>query len=408
MPVARPVSRLGLLLLAACLAGGPALAQPPRPSAGQGQAAGDFGRFVAGLWPEAQAAGVSRATFDAALRGVTPDPKIVALTRKQSEFVRPIWDYVNGSVSAARLAKGAELAARWSATLDRVERQYGVPRSAILAIWGMETGFGANTGNLSVVRSLATLAFVRYRGDFFRGELVTALRLLEEGAVEPGTLRGSWAGAMGQTQFMPSSYAKFSADGDGDGRRDIWGSVPDALASTANFLRQHGWQPGLPWGVEVELPEGFDFQNLRHDFGRWASLGVQAANGRALPGSGEATLFLPAGAGGPAFLITANYDAIKSYNSSDAYALGVALLGDRLVGGRGLRAAWPVDEPQLDGPGRMEVQRRLTALGLYEGDADGRLGSKTRAAVRAFQLARGLPADGYASPALLQALRQGR
>ena len=173
-------------------------------------------------------------------------------------------------------------------------------------------------------------------------------------------------------------------------------------------MREQGWQPDLPWGMEVELPEGFDFRNLRHDYGRWAGLGVRSANGQALPRSGEATLFLPAGAGGPAFLVTANYDAIKAYNSSDAYALGVALLGDRLVGGRALRASWPTDEPQLGKDERVEVQRRLAALRLYEGEADGRLGSKTRAAVREFQLAKGLTADGYASPAVLQALRAAR
>lgn len=412
MPLSRtPRTVLGAaaFVLAASAAAGSSAAQPAVPPARPGaQADARFAQFIAALWPEAQRRGVSRATFDAAFRGMTPDAKVIALTKKQSEFVRPIWDYVNGAISPQRIAQGQGHAARWASTLDQAEQRYGVPRSVVLAIWGMETGYGANTGGMSVLRSLATLAFVRYRGEFFREELLTALQILQQGAATREGMRGSWAGAMGQTQFMPSSYVKFAADGDGDGRRDIWTSVPDALASTANFLREHGWQPNLPWGVEVELPEGFDYRHLRLDFSQWASLGVRAANGQALPRSGEATLFLPAGARGPALLVTANYDAIKSYNSSDAYALGVALLADRIAGGRGLRAAWPVDDPMLDKDGRVEVQRRLAGLGLYTGEADGRLGSKTREAVRRFQLDRGLLPDGYASPAVLQALRTGR
>jgi hypothetical protein len=218
---------------------------------------------------------------------------------------------------------------------------------------------------------------------------------------------GSWAGAMGQTQFMPSSFMKYAVDGNGDGMRDIWSSVPDAMASTANYLRQQGWEPGLPWGFEVQLPKGFDFRYLKQNFAQWQTLGLRRVDGKAMPRAGEASLFLPGGAGGPAFLVTKNYDVIKTYNSSDAYAMGVAHLGDRLMGGQPIQAAWP-KEPMLDKDQRQEIQERLARLGFYEGDKDGKFGSKTREAVRNFQLRRGLIPDGYADYAVLRELRATR
>lgn len=367
-----------------------------------------FQRFVESLWPAARARGVSRSTFDEAFRGVGPDSKIIALTRKQSEFVRPIWDYVNGAISAQRLERGRQMAAEWSKTLAAVERTYGVPRSVVLGVWGMETNFGSFTGSIYAVRALATLAYTGYRGEFFRDELLTALQILEAEHIDRDKMLGSWAGAMGHTQFMPSSYMKFAVDGNRDGVRDIWGSVPDALASTANYLRQHGWKPGLPWGFEVELPRGFDFRNLRQGFASWQGLGVRRADGKPMPQSGEAALFLPGGARGPAFLVTDNYAVIKAYNSSDAYAMGVAHLGDRITGGGPIQGAWPKDEPMLDKDQRQELQERLAALGLYDGETDGKLGSKTRDAVRNFQLKRGLIPDGYADVAVLRELRAVR
>ncbi|MBZ6077384.1 lytic murein transglycosylase [Microvirga puerhi] len=386
----------GAFLLGVILSSGPAAAQ------------GTFRSFVDGLWPQAKARGVSRATFDDAFRGVEPDPKIVALTKKQSEFVRPIWDYIEGSVSAQRLQRGRQMAAEWSRTLDMVERTYGVPRSVVLGVWGMETNFGSFTGSIYVVRALATLAYTRYRGDFFKDELLTALQILEQDHIDRDKMLGSWAGAMGQTQFMPSSFMKYAVDGNRDGVRDIWSSVPDALASTANYLRRQGWEPGLPWGFEVKLPKGFDFRNLRQGFSSWAALGLRRVDGKPLPRSGEAFLFLPGGAGGPSFLLTDNYDVIKSYNSSDAYAMGVAHLGDRITGGGPIQGAWPKDKPLLDKEQREELQQHLAGLGFYEGDADGKLGSKTRDAVRNFQLRRGLIPDGYADLALLRELRAAR
>ena len=373
-----------------------------------GAQAAEFRRFIEGLWPEARARGVSRATFDDAFRDVLPDAKIIALTKKQSEFVRPIWEYVNGAISAQRLQRGAQVAAEWNDALSAAERTYGVPRSVILGIWGMETSYGSFTGNIYVVRALATLTFTGYRAEFFREELLTALQILEQDHINRDTMLGSWAGAMGQTQFMPSSFMKFAVDGNRDGKRDIWASVPDAIASTANYLKQQGWQPGLPWGFEVQLPDGFDFRNLRQGFSAWSGLGVRRVDGRALPRTGEATLFLPGGANGPAFLVTENYNVIKTYNSSDAYALGVGHLGDRVLGGPAIQGTWPTSEPQLDKDQRQEVQQRLATMGFYVGDADGKFGSKTREAVRNFQLKRGLTPDGYANVALLRELRTVR
>ena len=278
----------GALLLGLSFTAGVAAASAP--VLAQDVSEAGFQRFVQGLWPAAKARGVSRATFEEAFRGVEPDAKIIALTKKQSEFVRPIWDYINGAISAQRLKRGQEVAAEWSKTLAAVERTYGVPRQVVLGVWGMETNFGSFTGSIYAVRALATLAYTGYRGDFFKEELLTALQILEGEHIDRSKMLGSWAGAMGQTQFMPSSFMKFAVDGNRDGVRDIWSSVPDAMASTANYLRQHGWQPGLPWGFEVALPKGFDFRHLKQDFARWQAAGTaphrrqgHAARGRGQP-----------------------------------------------------------------------------------------------------------------------------
>jgi lytic murein transglycosylase len=417
-----PLSRLSLPIassLAALLLAGAAAAQPTAkpakvavakssPVKAQAAAAprGDFSAFVAGLWPEAQRAGISREVFEAATSGLSPDPKVVALTKKQAEFSKPIWDYVNGSVSGARIARAQQMSAHYDSVLHDVERRYGVPREIVLAVWGMESGFGANTGGMSVIRSLATLAFVRYRGDFFRGELIQALQILQAGHVTPAGMKGSWAGAMGQTQFMPSSYAAFAVDQDGDGHPNIWTSAPDALASTANYLRQKGWNPGLPWLTEVVLPARMDLSVHRRGYADWAALGVQRADGQALPGSGAANLFMPGGINGPVFLAGDNFEVIRAYNSSDAYAMGVGHLANRIAGGRGFARPWPAKS--LSHPERAEVQKRLSKLGFYRGEADGRHGTKTREALRSFQARHGLVTDGYADHAVLGALRGGR
>jgi hypothetical protein len=379
-----------------------------RVAAAAAAGSGSFSSFVQGLWPAAQARGVSRATFDAAFAGVTPDPKVAALTRKQSEFVRPIWGYLDGAVTSGRVAQGQAMAQAHAATLAAIESRFGVDRSVILGVWGMETNFGSFTGGMDVIRSLATLAHLRYRSDFFRDELLTALVILQQGHVSREAMRGSWAGAMGQTQFMPSSFMKWAVDWDGDGHKDIWTSVPDALASTANYLRQHGWQGGLPWAVEVVIPDGFDYRMRRGDLSGFAGRGVRRADGKPMPRGGEALLFLPAGARGPAFLVTENYAAIKAYNSSDAYALGVGHLGDRIYGGAPIQGDWPRSDPQLDHKQRVDLQKRLAALGYQVGEPDGKIGTKTRDAVRDFQEKRGLVPDGHPTPAVLQALRAPR
>ncbi len=397
-------------VLALAFACGPALAQPappakPKPAAAQAKPAempgASFAAFINSLWPVAQAAGISRATFMEAFDGLTIDPSIVALTKKQSEFSKPIWSYVAGAVTASRIERGRAMAERYADSLARIESQYGVPREILLAIWGMETNYGSFAGDKDVIRSLATLAYVRYRGTFFRDELIQALRIIDDAHIPRASIRGSWAGAMGHTQFMPSSFMKYAVGG-----RNIWGSPPDALASTANFLSQKGWVGGLPWGLEVTVPHDLDYRVIRRSFSDWARAGVAPVSGRPLPRGGEGQLFMPAGASGPAFLLTDNYAVIKTYNMSDAYALGVATLGDRIMGRPRIQAAWPKADPLPSKAQREDVQRQLKRLGFYDQEIDGRHGSGTRDAVRRFQLAHGVhPADGYATAALLARMK---
>lgn len=389
--------RLAALLAAVLVASAPTRAQD-----------GDFSGFVASLRPEAKARGVSQKTFDAAFAGVgAPDPDVIARTRRQSEFSRPTWDYLVGAVSGARIAKGKAQAARLSATLAAIEAKTGVPRSVVLAFWGVESDFGASAGSLSVVRSLASLAYAGHRGRLFRDELLAALQILENGDVEPQRMVGSWAGAMGQVQFLPSVYLKEAVDFDGDGRRDIWRSEADALASIAHYLRSLGWNPALSWGYAVTLPKDFDLTRYRGPIPDFAARGVRRTDGKPLPQAGEASLFLPGGLGAPVFLITENFEAIRGYNTSDSYALAVGHLADRLAGAPALAAPWPNGAARLDGSGLKRLQAGLAREGFYDGDQDGRAGPKLREAVRRYQIREGLPADGYARPALLERL-EGR
>ncbi|MCA3593873.1 MAG: lytic murein transglycosylase [Methylobacterium sp.] len=409
--------RIGLTRLA--IAASLALAKPaigmeqhPRPkkqaAADATPAAPDVQAFLASLWNEARQRGIRRETFQAALGNFTPDPAIIALTKKQSEFVQPIWSYLDNAISDSRLTRGRSAGERFAGELAAIERKYGVDRRILLGIWGMETNFGSFTGEKDVFRSLATLALHRYRDDFFREELLVALKMLGDGLADRSAMRGSWAGAMGQTQFMPSSFMKYAVDHDGDGVRDLWENIPDALASTANYLASFGWQPGLPWGMEVNVPDGFNLGSVEgmREFSSWAAAGFTRANGSALPRNGKATLWYPAGIRGPAFLVTENYRVIKRYNSSDAYALAVAHLGDRIAGGGSFRAAWPRNDKRLSPAEVKELQRRLIALGHPLGKVDGRIGELSREAIRRQQTRLGLPADGYPTLALLQKLRQ--
>lgn len=409
--------RIGLTRLA--IAASLALAKPaigmeqqPRPknqAPANTQPAGPHVQaFLTSLWNEARQRGIRRETFHAALGNFTPDPAIIALTKKQSEFVQPIWSYLDGAISESRLTRGRSAGERLAGELAAIERKYGVDRRILLGIWGMETNFGSFTGEKDVFRSLATLALHRYRDDFFREELLVALKMLQDGLADRSAMRGSWAGAMGQTQFMPSSFMKYAVDHDGDGVRDLWENVPDALASAANYLASFGWQPGLPWGMEVNVPDRFNLGSVEgmREFSSWAAAGFTRANGSALPRNGKATLWYPAGIRGPAFLVTENYRVIKRYNSSDAYALAVAHLGDRIAGGSSFRAAWPRNDKRLSPAEVKELQRRLIALGHPLGKVDGRIGELSREAIRRQQTRLGLPADGYPTLALLQKLRQ--
>jgi lytic murein transglycosylase len=370
-----------------------------------------FRAFVAGLWPLAQGRGVSRGAFDAAFAGVGYDPTVVAHTTSQAEFVQPIWVYLANAVSAERIARGRAKADEMRPWLAKAQQTYGVDPAALMGVWGMESEFGVFTGGDSVIRALASLAFVHYQGDYFRDELIAALAILEEGDIKPRDMKGSWAGAMGQTQFMPSSFLAFAVDFEGHGRRDIWASAPDAIGSTANFLAKHNWIAGAPWGFEVRLPDGFALTAA--DCSRFAPLssftarGVTRADGGALPADGEAELLIPAGLKGPIFLVTANFRTIKSYNNSTAYALGVALLGDAVTGRGGLKAAWPTGDKPLADRDIRQMQRALAKRGFEVGEVDGRVGDRLQSALRAYQESIGVAPDGYPTLSLLRRL-EGR
>jgi lytic murein transglycosylase len=369
-----------------------------------------FHAFVGGLWPLAEARSVKRATFDAAFAGVSFDPGIVAHTTAQAEFVEPIWVYLSNAVSPERVARGRAKAEDVRPWLAKAEKAYGVDPAVLVGVWGMESEFGVFTGGDSVIRALASLAFVHYQGDYFRDELIAALAILEEGDIAPRDMKGSWAGAMGQTQFMPSSFLEYAVDFEGHGRRDIWDSAPDAIGSTANFLAKHGWVAGAPWGFEVRLPEGLKLTAADSArlvaFSSFAARGVTRVDGGALPQDGEAELLIPAGLKGPIFLVTANFRTIKAYNNSTAYALGVALLGDAVMGRDGLKTAWPTRDKPLAEREVRELQRELDRRGYAIGDIDGRVGDRLQAAVRDYQETIGAPPDGYPTLALLRRLRR--
>lgn len=361
----------------------------------------------------ALAAGIGADTFERAFAGITPDPAVIRADSSQPEFTRPVWEYLDGAVSPQRVVKGQQLLADHAATLRTIEQRYGVERSALVAVWGMESNFGSNMGNMSVIRSLATLAHEGRRPQFAQDQLLAALSILQHGDVQPQRMQGSWAGAMGQTQFIPTTYQRYAVDFDGDGRRDIWDSTADALASTANYLRASGWQPGQSWGMEVRLPQGFDYAladpEQRKTVGEWLQLGIRPlaeTNQVATARTQSATLLLPAGHLGPAFLVQDNFRTILKYNNSTAYALAISLLGERFNGGGQVLAGWPRGERPLSRSERVELQERLAQRGFDPGTPDGIIGANTRRAVRASQQQLGWPADGYPNHRLLEQLRQ--
>ncbi len=374
----------------------------------QESAAGsDLDHFLQQLWPRARDAGVSREIFDSAVAGLTPEPGLLRRPQAQAEFTISIPSYVSGAVSAARVARGRALASELSAPLATIEERSGVPSEIALAILGVESNFGSATGAADTLRVLATLAYAGHRGTIFSDELVAALVMLQRGDVTRARLRGSWAGAMGQPQFLPSAYLKYATAYSGDAAPDIWTNRLDSLASVANFLKFSGWDPRLPWAVEVVLPKNFDYADFDLDFAQWRALGLARADGEALPASGPASLYLPAGAAGPAFLITDNFEVIRKYNTSDAYALSIGLLADRIAGRRAPIAPWPKKIAALSTADCKELQRLLTTRGFYRGAIDGKLGRTSRNAVHAFQLSEGVqPADGFATKEVLERLRR--
>ena len=368
-----------------------------------------FESWMRGFYFRAREAGVPAGVLDRELAGLTPDPRVSTLDSRQPEFSKPVGDYIKGVVSDDRIAQGRRFRDSLS-YLGAMEQRHGVPREIALAVWAMESAFGKIQGDMDIVRSLATLAADGRRRAWAEGELIAALKIIGSGEAPRVRLKGSWAGAMGQTQFLPSVFLSTAVDGDGDGVRDIWGSTPDALFSTANYLARASWRPGESWAREVILPPGFDYfvvEGPKETPIAWADKGVKRADG--LPWSSAdkaapAGLILPSGAAGPAFLVFANHMAIRRYNNSTAYALGVGLLADRFGGEGPLVTAWPYEVP-LSLDDRMAAQTALARLGFDPGPADGVIGAGTRTALRAWQKARGLPADGYLSIAMVRKLR---
>jgi membrane-bound lytic murein transglycosylase B len=369
------------------------------------------GAWVAAFWPAARAAGVSQRVYQQALGNFTPDPDILKRAAAQAEFNMPIWAYLDQMVSPDRLAKGKTALAADGDLLARIERRYGVDRYVVLAIWGIESHYGAVLSNprlyKQTIPALATLAYAGGRLEKYgRTQLVSALKILQRGDVTLAGMTGSWAGAMGQTQFIPTTFEAYAVDFDGDGRRNIWTSDADALASTANYLHVSGWRPGETWGYEVRVPAGFTPGSGAHPVSWWVRHGFVRANGAAFPrGSDVATLFAPtAPKPGPAFLLLPNFRAIKHYNNANSYALAVGYLADRLRGGGEFAQAWPDRQAPLTDDTAKRLQLALTMAGYYDGPIDGDLGSGTRDAIRGFQREIGMTPDGIPSLTLLEQL----
>jgi lytic murein transglycosylase len=387
------------VLTVASLAAFVALAAPAR---------ADFASCVASLRSDASAKGVSDKTIAAAFDKLQPDPKVLDFETNQPEFKTPIWDYMAGLVDDERVADGKAAMAREASALAKAEARFGVDKHVLAAIWGVESNFGENTGGRPLVQSLATLACQsEVRPAYYRGELMATLKIADRGDIPLDRLIGSWAGAFGQTQFMPSEFERLAVDLDGSGR-DIVDSAAAALGSTANYLQKSGWTRGEPWGFEVKLPAGYSGpsgRKAKQPMSAWAARGITRIDGGAL-GGGQAGLLLPAGANGPAFLVTHNFDALYSYNPAESYALAIAILAQRLAGGPGIVTPWPTDDPGLSRAERRELQTLLNKHGYDVGEPDGAIGTKTKAAIADFEGKNGLRVDGRAGVKVLEALRR--
>ena len=387
------------------------LAAMPATGLAQAQDQAAFDACLSGLRPAAAAAGINQATFDTYATTAVPDMTVLDLLDAQPEFTTPIWDYLAALVDQQRVDDGQAMLKTHAAILAQVAQQYGVDAQTVVAVWGVESDYGKTFGKRPLLTSLATLSCFGRRQAFFRGEFFATLKLLQSGDLKPEGLTGSWAGAFGHTQFMPTTYQRIAVDGDGDGRRDLVGSIPDALASTANYLKRAGWRTGEPWGYEVKLPAGFDAslagRKNKRPLNDWIAHGVTRIDGTpVLPADTQAGVLLPAGAKGPAFLVFRNFDAIYSYNAAESYALAIATLSDRLRGGAALVTPWPTDDPGLGRGERKQLQQLLLARGHAIGEADGMIGTLTRRAIVLEQQRLGLqPQDGRAGMKILTALQ---
>lgn len=367
-----------------------------------------FGAWLRGLEKEAIIKGIGKGTFSSAFEGVVPLPRIIELDRSQAEFTQPFWTYLSSRVSSRRIRDGRILLEKHSSILETIQRKYGVQSRFLIAFWGLETNFGQNLGSFRVITALATLAFDERRSKFFRSELFDALFILDNGHITPEDMLGSWAGAMGQTQFMPSTFITYSVDEDGDGRKDVWDSLPDAFGSAANFLAKLGWNFNQTWGREIKLPDSFDLRNIglsvTKDLAEWQSLGIRRINGENLPKVQiEGSVILPAGIKGPAFMVYANFRTIMKWNRSTLYAISVGHLADRISGQGPLQSPRRPETP-LARVDIINLQDRLRLLGFDPGESDGTIGPRTRSAIAGFQAAKGLPPDGYADQELLEVI----
>lgn len=372
----------------------------------------EFTQWVRKIWPVARNQGISKEIFDRAFEGVVVNPEVQVFANHQPEFVTPVWEYLEQAVSPQRIDKGRDLLRVHDATLSKLEKRFGVDRHILVAIWGIESDFGTAMGEMSVIRSLATLAFQGRRRRFGFDQLMGALKILQRGDVGADRFLGSWAGAMGQTQFIPTTYNAYAVDIDGDGKRDVWTSVPDALGSTANYLKVSQWHRGALVIREVTLPRDFDVKNVGQenirDLAQWAKLGIVDARARSLPpGLQKAAIILPAGAQGPAFMIFDNFRSILKYNNATSYALAVSLLALRFQGEGKIIHSWPLENLPINPADSRELQRLLSRLGHKVGEIDGRVGAATIKAIKAYQSSKGIAADGYPSAALLNHLRKG-
>lgn len=422
-----------LMLSAAACAGDPTTTQSmtpqaaverPRPLPGKqakhpamsaqaiSAAAAKFDSCVANLAGPAQARGISRAIYVRETRGLEPDMRILELMDRQPEFTKAVWDYIDQLVAERRINAGREMFAKYASTFRRIEQTYGIDPYVVAAIWGIESNFGSSAGDRDVIRSTATLACIGRRQNYFRDEFLAAMEIIARGDIQRSHFKGSWAGAFGQTQFMPTTFKRLAVDFDGDGRRNLVDSVPDALASTANNLSRNGWRRGLSWGYEVRLPRGFNYaqanKKIHKTASAWSSLGVRRVRNQPMPAHAEGYIYAPAGARGPAFLMTKNFEVIMRYNPAEAYALAIGHLADRIRGGGPFEADWPRGEQVLSRAERVELQERLSAIGLYNGAPDGRFDEETRAALRAYQQRTGITPDAFATVAVLERLRRGR